>query len=157
MVQIGIETVANTFWNKILGGSGKADEVDYYEEGVALGRQGKYHDALTSLRLALKEAPGDPVVLQQIAIMYTRIGMEEEAVKTYRHVLSRNPGEPGAHYGLAFLLLRSGAEDEGVDHLRAFLERAPTSDSARIHVAYAQAALRDILEGDSRVRARSTA
>ena len=149
--------MANTFWNKILGGSGKADEVDYYEEGVALGRQGKYHDALTSLRLALKEAPGDPVVLQQIAIMYTRIGMDEEAAKTYRHVLSRNPGEPGAHYGLAFLLLRSGAQEEGVEHLRAFLERAPVSEEARRHVAYAQAALQDITSGGSRARARSTA
>lgn len=149
--------MANTFWNKILGGSGKADEVDYYDEGVALGRQGKYHDALTSLRLALKEAPGDPVVLQQIAIMYTRIGMEEEAAKTYRHVLSRNPGEPGAHYGLAFILLRNGAEDEGVEHLRAFLERAPTSEAAVTHVAYAQAALRDILEGGSQAHARSSA
>ncbi|MDH3224906.1 MAG: tetratricopeptide repeat protein [Gemmatimonadota bacterium] len=149
--------MANTFWNKILGGSGKAEDVDYYEEGVALGREGRYHDALTSLRLALKESPGDPIVLQQIAIMYTRIGMEEEAVKTYRHVLSRNPGEPGAHYGLAFLLLRGGHQEEAVEHLTAFLDRPPVAASAARHVAYAHGALKDILGEDSRARARSSA
>lgn len=145
-----------SLWNKIFGGPGKNEHVDYYEEGVALGREGRFHEALTSLRLALKESPGDPVVLQQIAIMYTRIGMEEEAMKTYRHVLNRNPGEPGAHYGLAFLLLRSGDEDEAVEHLQAFLQR-PLPSRAREHEAYARATLADILEEDTRLRARPSA
>lgn len=146
-----------SLWNKIFGGPGNAERVDYYEEGVSLGRQGKIHEALTSLRLALKESPGDPIVLQQIAIMYTRIGMEDEAIKTYRHVLSRNPGEPGAHYGLAFLLLRSSREDEAVDHLEAFLDRPPATPGARDHVAYARATLVDILGEDHRLQARPSA
>ena len=96
------------WWNKILGGSKVTGRVDYYEEGIDLLSEGKYHEALTSFRLALKESPGDTVVLQQIAIAYTRIGMTDEAVKTYRHVLQKEPGSAGAHYGLAYLLLRRG-------------------------------------------------
>jgi len=142
-----------SLWSKIFGGSGKAERVDYYEEGVALGRQGKLHEALTSLRLALKESPGDPVVLLQIAMAYTRIGMEDEAVKTYRHVLSRNPGEPGARYGLAFLLLRAGAEDEAVEHLEAFVAGPPLGPSAQNHMAYARATLADLL-GEEATQAR---
>jgi predicted Zn-dependent protease len=66
-------------WKKFFGGGGEEGRVDYYDEGMELLSDGKFHEALTSLRLALKEQPGDPVVLQQIAIAYTRIGMTDEA------------------------------------------------------------------------------
>ena len=134
-----------SLWNRLFGGPRKAERVDYYEEGVALGRQGRVHEALTSLRLALKESPGDPVVLQQIAIAYTRIGMEDEAVKTYRHVLGRSPGEPGAHYGLAFLLLRAGQEEEALEHLERFLANPPLEPHALRHVEYARSTVAELL------------
>jgi len=125
--------------------------VDYYEEGLALMSEGKFHEALVSFRLALKDAPGDPVVLQQIAIAYTRIGMTDEAAKTYRHVLQRDPSAAGAHYGLAFLLLRSGHEVEAVQHLRAFLDNAPETLEAQQHISHARSTLAQLsgeTEGD---------
>ena len=133
-----------SLWNKIFGGPVRAERIDYYEEGLLLAQEGKHHEALTSLRLALKESPGDPIVLQQIAIAYTRIGMEEEAIKTYRHVLHRNPESPGAHYGLAFLLLRHGAPGEAVEHLDAFLEQPPTEVEARDYVEHARRTLGEL-------------
>ena len=60
------------WWNKLFGCE-RSGRVDYYDEGLALLGEGKLHEALTSLQLALKEQPGDPVILQQIAIVYTRI------------------------------------------------------------------------------------
>lgn len=128
------------FWKKIFGDGGPR-RVDYYREGVDLLRDGKFHEALTSFRLALKEAPGDTVVLQQIAICYTRIGMTEEAAKTYKHVLQKDPGESGAHYGLAFILLRSGQPDDAIRHLEAFLAHAPTGAEAGEFVTHARATL----------------
>lgn len=130
--------------NKIFGGPVKAERIDYYEEGLLLAQEGKHHEALTSLRLALKESPGDPIVLQQIAIAYTRIGMEEEAIKTYRHVLHRNPDSPGAHYGLAFLLLHHGAAEEAVGHLDAFLANPPTGAEAQDYVDHARRTLKEL-------------
>jgi Flp pilus assembly protein TadD len=123
--------------------------VDYYEEGMDLLSEGKYHEALTSFRLALKDSPGDTVVLQQIAIAYTRIGMIEEAVKTYRHVLQKEPNASGAHYGLAYLLLRSGDRDEARSHLRAFLDHAPKGADAGEHVAHARATLASLEGGEA--------
>ena len=79
------------FWKKLLS-SRKRKPVDYYQEAKELFDDKKFHDALTSFRLALKEAPGDPLVLQEIAMCYTRVGMNEEAVKTYQHVLQKTPG-----------------------------------------------------------------
>ena len=108
---------------------------------------GKFHEALTSFRLALKESPGDPVVLQQIAIAYTRIGMTDEAAKTYRHVLQKDPGAAGAHYGLAFLLLRAGQPRDAADHLRAFLANPPDGPDAGQHISHARSALQEIEGG----------
>ncbi len=133
-----------SIWSRLFGGSSASDRVDYYEEALALSSEGKLHDALTSLRLALKDAPGDRFVLQQIAIVYTRIGMEKEAIKTYRHVLARHPDEPGAHYGLAFLLRRQGDPDKAVEHLEAFLANHPPEAEAGEHIAHARKVLGDL-------------
>lgn len=125
------------FWKKLLG-SDDDQRVDYYDEGVSLLDDGKFHEALTSFRLALKAAPGDAVVLQQIAICYTRIGMVDEAAKTYRHVLQKDPGSSGAHYGLAFILLRSEQPSEAIPHLEAFLSGAPHDEDASAHIEHAR-------------------
>ena len=136
------------WWNKLFG-SERSGRVDYYDEGLALLGEGKFHEALTSLRLALKEHPGDPVILQQIAIVYTRIGMTEEAAKTYRHVLRKDAAASGAHYGLAFLLLRAGDREEAAEHLRAFLADPPHGESADQHVMHARSTLTQLDSGEA--------
>ena len=136
-----------TIWNKLFGGDDPG-RVDYYREGVGLLQDGKFHEALTSFRLALKESPGDAVVLQHIAICYTRIGMTDEAAKTYKHVLQKNPSAAGAHYGLAFILLRSGEVREGAEHLEAFLANPPEGPDAEDHIHHARRALAE-LRGES--------
>jgi tetratricopeptide (TPR) repeat protein len=134
------------FWKKLLGSDGPKP-IDYYEEGKDLFTAGKFHEALTSFRLALKASPGDVVVLQEIAMCYTRIGMTEEAAKTYRHVLQKDPEAAGAHYGLAFILLRGERPEESIPHLEAFLARAPRDQGASGHVDHARATLAQ-LRGD---------
>ena len=128
-----------------MGGSEGGQEVDYYREGAALQAEGKFHEALTSFRLALRESPGDAVILQQIAICYTRIGMTDEAAKTYRHVLQKDPSATGAHYGLAFLLLRAGQERDALPHLKAFLAQPPREPEAQQHVEHARSTLDRLL------------
>lgn len=144
-----------TWWKKLFGGGDDPERVDYYREGLDLLAEGRYHEALTSFRLALRESPGDLGILQQIAIAYTRIGMTEEAAKTYRHVLQRDPTLAGAHYGLAFLLLRAGRdESEVIEHLRAFLAHAPTEPEAARHVEHARQTLARLTGEDVRQRVR---
>jgi tetratricopeptide (TPR) repeat protein len=132
-------------WKKLFGN--ESNGVDYYREGVELLNVGKYHEALTSFRLALRDSPNDVAIMQQIAIAYTRIGMTDEAVKTYRTVLATQPAAAGAHYGLAFLLLRQGRGDEAGEHLRAFLADPPEGAEARRHVAHAQETLDELGRG----------
>lgn len=129
------------FIKKLFSGSGDSDRVDYYREGTELLRSGRYHEALTSFRLALRERPKDVATLQQIAITYTRIGMTDEAGKTYRTVLETDPGAVGAHYGLAFLHLTEGRSEDAAHHLRLFLASPPTDSEAAQHVEHARATL----------------
>ena len=128
-------------WIKSMLGRSGQREVDYHEEARALVDEGKFRDALTSFNLALKESPGDPVILQEIAMVYTRIGMSDEAAKTYRHVLRKHPDAAGAHYGLGFLLRRAGRTKEAVDHLSTFLANPPEGPDYEQHISHARSTL----------------
>lgn len=136
------------FLKKLFNASDQDPEIDYYREGVDLLNAGRYHEALTSFRLAQRSAPGDQAIQQQIAITYTRIGMTEEAMKVYEAVLARDPEAMGAHYGLAFLRLREGNREKAVQHLRRFLESPPDRPEAAQHVHHARETLAR-LEGDA--------
>lgn len=134
-----------SWWKRLFSDRTSVEDVDYYQEGLELLRSGKYHEALTSFRLAQRAAPDDTAVMQQIAMAYTRIGMTDEAARTYRGVLAREPDEAGAHYGLAFLLLRDGRSDEAIPHLQAFLQRPPSGPEAERHLDHARRTLAELM------------
>lgn len=119
---------------------------DYYREGLKLAGEEKYHEALTSFRLALRRQPDDPEILQQMAVIYTRIGMPEEAVRFYEEAIAIEGSAPAAHYGLAFLFLRSGDLERARAHLEAFLRQPPSDEDAAAHVEHARRTL-ERLEG----------
>ena len=133
-----------SWWNNLISGGSEQEKPDYYQEGTELLRAEKFHEALTSFRLVLRETPNDTAALQQVAVAYTKIGMTDEAVRTYRKVLENEPHEPAAHYGLAFLLLQRGEEDEAVAHLRAFLARPPEVEEAKAHIDHARITLTEL-------------
>ena len=136
-----------SIWKRLFGK--EQEGVDYYDEGLELLNAGKYHEALTSFRLALRDTPFDATVLQQIAITYTRIGMTDEAIRTYRKVLNTDAAASGAHYGLAFLFRSEGRNAEAAEHLRAFLASPPDGVEAQRHIEHARQALDQIERGDA--------
>jgi Flp pilus assembly protein TadD len=139
-----------SWWRNLVSGRFEADsdKPDYYAEGVALLREEKFHEALTSFRLALRESPGDTDVLLQMGVVYTKIGTTDEALRVYRRVLELKPHASGAHYGLAFLLLGRGNRDDAISHLRAFLARPPRQPGAERHIDHARHTLAE-LTGES--------
>jgi tetratricopeptide (TPR) repeat protein len=136
------------FWNRLFGrrqGSAlKPKRLDYLNEALALERQGDYDAALTSYRLALRDHPSDPRVLQNMAIAYTKTNQVEEAIRHYRRALEYDPGLAGAHYGLAFLLMRQRELEAAATHLRQFLERPPRGPDAEKWTQHARQALSDL-------------
>ena len=122
----------------------KPQRLDYLSEALALERQGDYDAALTSYRLALRDRPNDPRILQNMAIAYSRIGQLDEAIRAYRRALELNPQLSGAHYGLAFLLLRRGDAAGARQHLQAFLAQPPSGIEAERWVRHARQTLESL-------------
>ena len=140
-----------SFWQRLFGG-GPAEKqhprrLDYLNEALALERQGDYEAALTSYRLALRDTPHDPRILQNMAIAYTKTGQHDEAIRHYRRALALDDTLVGAHYGLAFRLKERGDGAEAVKHLRSFLAQPPKGPDAERWVRHAEATLRE-LESD---------
>ena len=136
-------------WWSFLMGSRDRDEgkPDYYQEGLDLAGQERFHEALTSLRLALREQPGDVATLEQIAVVYTRMGMTDEAIKMYQRALEKKPRSAGAHYGIAFLYLNLGLVTETAFHLEEFLRVGETIPGSAQHVEHARATLAELRAG----------
>lgn len=131
--------------SRLLGGKSdsnvKPQRLDYLNEALGLERQGDFDAALTSYRLALRDHPNDPRILQNMAIAFSRTGRMAEAVTAYRKALELDPQLSGAHYGLAFLQLKRGETAEAVSHLEAFLESPPSGAEAERWVRHARQTL----------------
>lgn len=144
-----------SWWSRLLGGKSKTDpsarRVDYLSEAIALERQGDFDAALTSYRLALRDRPNDPKILQNIAIAYSRTGRLEDAIRSYRRALQVAPELSGAHYGLAFLLLKRGDRAGAMSHLDAFLSRPPANAEMERWVKHAEQTLTALRSGSTDV------
>ncbi|CAN5786789.1 hypothetical protein BH11GEM1_BH11GEM1_03330 [soil metagenome] len=141
--------------SRMLGGKSdgglKPQRLDYLNEALALERQGDFDAALTSYRLALRDHPNDPRILQNMAIAFSRTGRLEEAVRAYRRALELDPLLSGAHYGLAFLQIRRGDAAEGARHLQAFLDAPPSGAEADRWVRHARQTLEELKAAPARV------
>ncbi len=134
-----------SWWHRLTGGSSERDgssrAPDYLAEAIDLEARGDYANALTSYRLALRERPDDPKVLQNIAIAFSRTSQPEEAIRAYRRALELEPALAGAHYGLAFLLLKRSDTAGCAAHLEAFLRTTRRDGEAARFVAHAERTL----------------
>ena len=137
-----------SWFSRMLGGKSdgglKPQRLDYLNEALALERQGDFDAALTSYRLAMRDHPNDPRILQNMAIAYSRTGRLEEAVRAYRRALDLDPLLSGAHYGLAFLQLKRGDVGAAAKHLQAFLDAPPPGTETERWVRHARQTLDEL-------------
>jgi tetratricopeptide (TPR) repeat protein len=140
-----------SWWSRLIGGKSGGDlkpqRLDYLSEALALERQGDYDAALTSYRLALRDRPNDPKILQNMAIAFSKTGRQEEAIRAYKRALDIAPDLSGAHYGLAYLLLKRDDRDGAAEHLQAFLRFPPKSAEADRWVRHAEETLESLRAG----------
>ncbi|MCH9015723.1 MAG: tetratricopeptide repeat protein [Gemmatimonadetes bacterium] len=140
------------FWKKLFR-RGRNDvapqRLDYLNEALALERQGDFAAAITSYRLALRDNPVDPRVLQNMAIAFTKISNHDDAIRYYRRALEVDPTLAGAHYGVAFLYMKRGEAAAAKEHLEAFLGSAPSGPDSAKWVEHAQQTLTEICAAET--------
>jgi tetratricopeptide (TPR) repeat protein len=131
----GILTHDMGLWDRLFGRRVGHDltpqRLDYLNEALALERQGDYEAALTSYRLALRDHPADPRVLQNMAIAFTKTNRHDEAIRHYRKAL-------------AFLLIKRGDHESAGKHLKEFLGRPPRGPDAAKWIEHAERALAEV-------------
>jgi Flp pilus assembly protein TadD len=148
-----------SWWSRLLGGSEserRSRRVDYLSEAIALERQGDFDAALTSYRLAMRDHPNDPRILQNIAIAYSRTGRLEDAIRSYKRTLEVAPDQVGAHYGLAFLLLKRGDRAGAMGHLDAFLADPARPAEMEQWVKHAEQTLSALRSGSDNLPSESS-
>ena len=142
-----------SWWSRLFGGKSndglRPQRLDYLSEAIALERQGDFDAALTSYRLALRDRPNDPKILQNMAIAYSKTNRPEEAIRCYRKALEGAPELSGAHYGLAFLLLKRQDFAGATTHLEAFMSRPPSGPDAQRWIKHAEETLAAIRSGNA--------
>ena len=68
---------------------GAAD--DQLAFGVQMAKRGLWSEALFRFRQAEKAQPGNPRVLNNLAVAYEAVGLFEEALETYKAALKADP------------------------------------------------------------------
>jgi tetratricopeptide (TPR) repeat protein len=139
-----------SFWKRLFERRDRdlrPQRLDYLNEALALERQGDFDAALTSYRLALRDDPSDPRILQNIAIAFSKADQPEDAIRSYRQALEIDPELMGAHYGLAFLLLKRGESASAAVHLKAFLANPPKDAEAQKWIDHARGTLVELGRG----------
>ena len=137
-----------SWWSRLIGGRSdselKPQRLDYLKEALVLERQGDLDAALTSYRLAHRDKPTDVQVLENMAIVCSKMGRTEEAIRWYRRALDIKPNLPAAHYGMAFILLRRGEREGARSHLEGFLSTASGEPHMSAWIDRARATLNDL-------------
>jgi tetratricopeptide (TPR) repeat protein len=94
-------------------------------QGVALGRLGRFAEAEASLRRAAELWPGSDRVQNDLGLVYVRLGRTADAERAFRTAIRLNPGLGEAYANLGDLLVRRGDPTRAADAFRSALQLVP--------------------------------
>lgn len=97
--------------------SQEGDSAGFYGLGRLYLRQGRFEDAVESLRQVARTHPGNPLVLSALGTAHYRRGNLDEAMKVLETALLLNPGDVISRFRLAAVLQDKGADREALNHL----------------------------------------
>jgi Tfp pilus assembly protein PilF len=101
-------------------------------------RSGNADGAITLYERGLEKAPNDPVLLNNLAVLYQDKG-DPRAVELARHAYELMPKAASIMDTYGWILVGTGQFDEAQRLLRAALDAAPRSSEIRYHYAVALA------------------
>jgi predicted O-linked N-acetylglucosamine transferase (SPINDLY family) len=112
----------------IPGAGSKPDDAEvYFQRGRNLTEQGKYEEAATNYRQALRQRPGSAGAHNNLGNIFLRLGKLTEAVDCFRQALRAKPDFAQAYGNLGDALRELGRLDESLAAHRTALRLDPTA------------------------------
>jgi tetratricopeptide (TPR) repeat protein len=109
--------------------------VAYQNASAALGGMGRHGEAIAAALKGLEVAPGDPLLMNNLAVSYRGLGNHAEARRWAEKAVARAPGLPQPHLTLSQVLIAEGDVPGTVREIRAALAADPESVDAVIAMA----------------------
>ena len=106
---------------------------------IALGRQGRFQEAIPFLETAVRVHPTDEQCRNNLANAYADAGRLADALRVYHAALAQWPNSARLHYNLGTTYARAGRLDEAIAHLTQAvrLDRQGRIPAARDNLALA--------------------
>jgi len=111
-----------------------------YNLGVALGRAGRFKEAIAQLERAVRIAPDNPLLRYNYGVALMTLGRPAEALEQYEAAVRLKPDFADAHANLANLLSTIGKPEEAVGHYEQALRVKP--NDAQLHYNFGVVLLR---------------
>jgi len=111
--------------------------ISCFEKGVALSSEGKYSEALSALKKAVRAYPDYGDAYYNMGVVYHALGLEEDAVKAYERAIDINPRDAGAHNNLGNIFIRQTRLSDAIRELEEAVKIDPEYKRARHNLALA--------------------
>jgi tetratricopeptide (TPR) repeat protein len=109
----------------------------YYEKGVALSAEGRYSDALSSLKKAVRAHADYGDAYYNMGVIYHKLGLDEDAIKAYEQAICINPQDAPAHNNLGNIHIRHVRLSDAIRELEEAVRIDPGYDQAHHNLALA--------------------
>ena len=119
------------------------------EVGMALGRQGRYDEALAHFEASSRAKPEYVEVRNNLGIEYMRRGRAADAIGQYSVAVRLMPTFVEARHNLAQALVAVGKADEAVQQYREVIRLKPDYAQAHADLGFVLAARNDVTEAIS--------
>ncbi len=107
--------------------------------GVSLRQQGKWEEAITEYKQALKLSPKDETLYYNTGMAYAEGNNYQEARRHMEHALKLNEqllfNSPGVAYNFGLVFFKTGDKDKAKHCLKTALELKPDMQSAKLLLA----------------------
>ena len=105
--------------------------------GDALGRYGRYEEAMVQYQMALRIKPDDAFAYYKLANDLDLMGRTSDAVPYYRRSLQINDRDPHIHSNFGIVLMRLGRVPEATDHFVRAIQLDPGLADAHYNLGLA--------------------
>lgn len=96
-----------------------------YEEGLRLKQAQQLEPAAAAFEAAVAREPGNPLAVEQLAIVQGWLGRYEQSIASWRKAQVLRPNQPDYHLGLARVLYWKGEHGASLAELDRALKLAP--------------------------------